>query len=344
MLKTKNLIILAALLVVLAGINFMQKSSHQKSTSGSSAETVIPGTFAKENLGKITLGFGPDSEQVVLVSSPGGWLVETAFNYPANEERIDTLLRNFSSLTGEFRSDNESVLDQYGLDQGQSIKVRAYDKQGNEAMAVDVGKTPERFPGHFVRLPDQNKVYLSQKGLLSHLGVYGPPAAPESKHFLDLQVLQEDRLEVDRIVVIDGDTKLDLVKKFAVEPVAEDAPEGSEPTVDRMTWEWQRAGSNLALAKTKVDALLGAVVNIRATDVADPGAPPSDYGLGSPVRQVTLHLQGGTTRVLEFGAERPAEGSRQAGTYFRSEGQDGVWLVSDYTTRNIFKTIEELQP
>ena len=265
MLKTKNLVILAVILVVLAGINFLQKANHRKSTSGSAVETLLDGEFKKEDLGRITLGFGPDKEIVVLSSSPEGWLVETAFNTPASEQRIDTLLRNLSNLGGEYRSDKESVLAEYLLDEDSSVKIRAFDKTGQQILALDVGKSPERFPGHFVRLPDRNAVYLSQKGVLGNLGIYGPPAAPASKYFLDLQAVKEDRLDVDRIVLQDDGTTIDLVKEFAEEPVPEDAPEGTEPEIDRMTWEWKLKGkTGTTLAKTKVDAVLGAVVSIRA--------------------------------------------------------------------------------
>ena len=345
MLKTKNLVILAVVLVALAGISFLQKSSHEKSTSGSAVSVVLEGDFLKADLGRITLGFGSDAELVALSTSPAGWLVDTAFNSPADEDRIDTLLRNISNLSGEFRSDKASVLGKYGLDEASSVKIRAYDKSGAQVLGLDVGKTPERFPGHFVRLPDQDAVYLSQKGVLSHLGIYGPPAAPTSKHFLNLQAVKEDRLAVDRIILNDGDLTIDLVKEFAVEPVPEGAPEGSEPTVDRMTWEWKlNQDSDTALAKTKVDGLLGALVSVRATDVADPQAPASSYGLDAPLRSATLYLQDGTQRLVEFGSTREAEGDQTAGTFMRVQGETNIWIVTDYTTRNIFKTVEEMAP
>lgn len=345
MLKTRNLVILAVILVILAGIRFMQKSSHQKSISGSAQEVILAGEFKKEDLGRITLGLGTDEEIVILSTSPTGWLVDTAFNTPASDQRIDALLRSLSNLAGEYRSDKAEVLGQYGLAEGAAVKIKGYDKQGQEVLAVDIGKTPERFPGQFVRLPGQNKVYLTQKGVLGNLGIYGEPQAPTSKHFLELQALKEDRLDVDRILLSDGTSTLDLRKEFALEALPEDAPEGTEPEVDRLTWEWQLGDDPAtALAKTKVDAVLGAAVSIRAIDVADPAASLADYGLDNPTRKVTLQLQDGTTRELAFGASRPAEGAQQAGTYLKIEGKDQIWVVTDYTLKNLFKTLEDLQP
>ncbi len=345
MLKTRNLVILAVILVILAGINFWQKSSHRASTSGSALEVVLDQEFTRDNLGKITLGFADNPEAVVMTTSPAGWLVDTAFDTPASEQRLDTLLRGLSNLTGEFRSDKAGVLDQYGLDSAGAVKVRGYDPQGQEVLALDIGKTPERFPGQFVSLPGQDKVWLTQKSILGNLGIYGAPEAPQSKYFLELQAVKEDRLDVDRLVLRDGEVTLDLVKEFAVEEVPEGAPEGTTPEVDRLTWEWRLEGApGTALAKTKVDAVLGAAVSIRATDVADPSVSLDQYGLDQPVRTVTLHLQDGTTRELLFGSTREAAEGQQAGTYLRLEGSPRIWLVTDYTTRNLFKALTDLQP
>ena len=59
----------------------------------------------------------------------------------------------------------------------------------------------------------------------------------------------------------------------------------------------------------------------------------------------------GTSRItpvsrysIPIGAARPAEGTTSAGTYMRLQGESGVWVVTDYTTRNIFKKVEDLVP
>ena len=80
------------------------------------------------------------------------------------------------------------------------------------------------------------------------------------------------------------------------------------------------------------------------SEVADPEIPASDYGLAPPVRTATLYRQDGTLLVLEFGDSRPAEDGQTAGTYMRLHGHPTIWLVTDYTTGNIFKTVEDLAP
>ena len=349
MIKNRNILILAGVLVLLLGISLVQKTDHDMSTGRSSTVKVVEGAVTADQLDRLTLGQGEDEEAVVLLSTPTGWVIASAWDAPANKQRLDTLLRNVSDLSGEFRSDNESVLADYGLSDEGSVKIRAYDKEGNLALAVDIGGKPERFPGNFVKRPGSSAVYLSQVNLLSKLGLYDGPAVPGNLHFLDLQVVQEDRLAVDRITLDDSGRILELVKEFAEEkPVAgqETADGDDEPAgLDRTTWEWKlTAPRSEALAKTKADGVLGALVSIRATDVDDPAGDLAAYGLAEPSRTATMTRQDGTEMTLEFGNTREAEGDLKAGAWMKVRGKSTVWVVSEYTVNNIFKSVEDLLP
>jgi hypothetical protein len=286
---------------------------------------------------------------VVLLSTPTGWVVASAWDAPVSTQRLEALLRNMSDLSGEFRSDNESVLADYGLADEDAVKVRAFDKEGNLALAVDIGGQPERFPGNFIKRPGSSAVYLSQVNLLSQLGLYDGPAEPGNRHFLELQAVKEDRLAVDRITLNDGGQVLDLVKEFAQEKPAEGqetAGDEDEPAgLDRTTWEWKlTAPRSKALAKTKADGVLGSLVSIRATDVDDPSGDLAAFGLDDPFRTATMVRQDGTEMTLEFGDTREAEGDLQAGVWMKVRGEPTVWIVSEYTVNNIFKTVEDLLP
>ena len=349
MIKNRNILILAAVLLVLLGISLVQKAGHKKSTGRSSTVKVVEGAVTADQLDRITLGFGEDEEAVVLLSEPTGWVVASAWNTPASKQRLDTLLRNVSDLSGEFRSDNESVLADYGLADEGSVKVRAYDKEGNLALAVDIGGKPERFPGNFVKRPGSSAVYLSQVNLLSQLGLYDGPAVPGNRHFLDLQAVREDRLAVDSITLDDDGRILELIKEFAEEkPVEgqETADGENEPAgLDRTTWEWKlTAPQPQAPAKTKADGVLGSLVSIRALDVDDPAGDPATYGLAEPARTATMVRQDGTEMTLEFGNTREAEGDLQAGAWMKVRGKPTVWVVAEYTVNNIFKSVEDLLP
>ncbi len=344
MIKTRNLVILAAVLVVLIGINMLQKSSHRKETTASATEVVLDGQYSKDNIGRITLGHGGGEPQVVLENGPEGWILASRHGARASDQRVAALLRNLSGVAGELRSDSDGVLGDYGLKDDQAVVVHGYDKSGQEAFALMLGNTPQGFPGQFVRVPGSNEVYVSQKGLLSHMGIYGAPAAPTARHFLELQAVKEDRQTIDGLVITDGDRVLDLDRKFGVIEPAEGSPEGTEPTEDRSVWEWQLDGKPATeLAKTKLDGVLGAAVSIRATDVADPTLDPLAYGLDHPTRTVVLKRQDGSELLLEFGAAREKTDDDPAGIYLRVGGGETVWVVTEYTVKNIFKSPDELK-
>ena len=105
MFKNRNILILVAVLVVLLGINLWQKADHRRSTQQSATEKVVDATFTADQLDRITLGQGLEPEAVDLVATPTGWVLASAWDAPANQQRIDALLRGFNDLSGEFRSD-----------------------------------------------------------------------------------------------------------------------------------------------------------------------------------------------------------------------------------------------
>jgi len=340
MIKSKILVVLGVALAVLLAINLVQRSGHKKATSQSATAVIIPGPIVADDLSRISLGFGDNAETVVLNHQPTGWVIDTAWGAAVDQTRVDALVRNLQGLTGEYRSDNAAVLSDYGLADDNAVHINATNTAGETVIGLKVGRKPERYPGNFVRLSGENSVYVCQKNILGQLGIYGEPEAPKSRYFLDLQAVKEDRLAVDKIV-LKGDQELTLVKKFAVE---EPDSAGAEPTIDRNTWEWELAGhAKAALAKTKVDAVLNSLVVIRAADIVDPDADLASYGLDSPARQASLYLQDGRVVTLNFGGEHTASAGSPAGTFMQVAGQKTVWVVTEYSIKNIFKTESELE-
>ncbi len=354
MMKTKNLVIVVMVVVVLAALSFWQKSNHQESTSRSATEVLIEGPLTLENTGRITLGLGSEEEIVSLRKNPDqSWAVSSAWNAPGDAEKISNLLFNLNGLKGEYRSDNAAVLKDYKLDKDQAVSVRGYGNDGTLAFEIFVGVTPAGSQGSFVRLPSGDRVHLTQKNLLAPLSMYGGPALPANKSFINLKLLATDQSMVNGIVLEDEGQTLELVKVFAEAERAE----GQDPaisTVDRSTWEWKLAQeSGVALAKTKVDAVMNALLGIRAIDVDDPTTGTEAYGLQTASRKATLFFEDGTSQTLVFGAERPADvgidlsgnpaSTLPAGRWLHVGDSDAVWITTDYTVNSIFKKVDDLK-
>jgi hypothetical protein len=345
MLKRKNLIALAVVVVVLAAISVLQRTSHRRATSGSPTAPVLGAQLDQESLRRIEIGYGTVKDAVVLENLPDGWVVRSAWNHPVNQSRIDNLLQDLSSLEGEFRSDSPEVLADYGFTDSTAVTVVAFGSDPQPVFALEVGDKPQRSVGNFVKRPGSSEVFLARKSILSDLGLYNGPGLPESKHFLDLEARKVDRLDVESITLHDGDAVVAMEKVFAPPEPAADDTTGAAPEIDRNTYEWRLVRPvEKAAMKTRCDGVLGAVSTVRAVDIDDPAGDLAAYGLAAPAKRVEVTLQDGTGYALRFGAERPESEGKQKGVYMQVEGEPTVWVVTEYLLKNIFKTQEELLP
>jgi hypothetical protein len=343
MLKRKNLIILAAALAVLIVTSLAQRLSHDKSTSRSSSIVMVAGEFSRDTIGRIVIGRGAQTEAVVLTAAPAGWQVTTAWNAPASTQRVDGLLQALSNLRGEFRSDSKAILADYGFTDSSTVRITGYDPSGAPVFTVEAGEKPRQGTGSFVRRPGAPEVYLVAADLLGAMGAFTAAAGPQSRHFLDLQAFKCEREGVDSITLHDAGSSLALTKTFEVIQPAPGDTTHTAPYTDRASWEW-RVDPRRPVAKTKVDAVLATVTNLRAQDVADPGSPAALYGLDAPTRRAVIKMADGTTATLSFGGARTGSPRQPAGVYCRVEGRPMVWVVAEYQVESIFKKADDLKP
>lgn len=347
MLNRKKLLALAGVLLVLVVVSLVQDRSHEQATSQASSEVLLPGTFAREDLSRVVVAHGGEPA-VELVSGPQHWRLATAWDARASTQRIDTLLRSLSDLRGEFRSDAAEVVPDYGFTDSTTITITGHDPGGGEVFAIEVGDKPAGGQGNFVKRPGASEVFLTQTDLLGNLGLWAGPEEPASRHFLELQALREEKADIDAVTLTTPDGTLRLVKEFAMVEPAPDDTVHTGPYEDRETWEWRLedgSGETLGMAvKTKADAVLNSASNLRAQDVADPGADPAIYGLAPPRRTVTLTHADGTETTIRFGTEREAAGDAPAGLHVQVADDPTVWVLGTFNASNIFKTRDDLLP
>jgi hypothetical protein len=355
MLKTRNLVVLAVVLVVLLAVKLLQDRGHEQATSQSGVTTIVPGPLDLDDLGSIVVGFGTDPEALVLERQPDGWAVVTAWNAAARRSRVEALVESLSGLQGEYRSDSPDVLADYGFTDSTTVSITVRDSDGDQVAEVEIGRKPQGAAGSFVKRPGESTVYLAAAPVLNRLGIFGQePTAPNPRQFLDLEAYKVDRKEIASITLDDADGELVLQKEFPemkAQPAdtataGDEATPAAEPEPDTSVWEWRLGGATGRPAvKTKADGVLGAVATLRAVDVADPGADPATYGLDAPTRRVVIELLDGSEVTLAFGGSREAgEDNLPAGTYLQVDDDPTVWVVSDYVAKNIFKSREDLLP
>ncbi len=128
----------------------------------------------------------------------------TAWNAKASDQRLDALLKVLSRPDRRvpFRPRRASWRTT-AWPKATAVTIRAWNGAGDQVIALDVGNGAGGAQGQFVRRPGENAVYVSGGNVLAALGLYGGPAQPQSRHFLDLQAVQEDKTAVDSITLDD---------------------------------------------------------------------------------------------------------------------------------------------
>ena len=128
--RSKPLIILAVLLVILIGLKLVQNALHRSEVEQTGLELLLADLPLTE-IGRVVLA-GPDGDGVELVRRGDDWIVESSFGHPADASRVEQLTGELDGLQGEFRSEDSSVLAGYGLDDAQAVHLRIFGLDGSE--------------------------------------------------------------------------------------------------------------------------------------------------------------------------------------------------------------------
>ncbi|MCP4547365.1 MAG: DUF4340 domain-containing protein [bacterium] len=325
--KTKPLIIMAAMLLVLFGVKMIQTSQKNDRFREPVLKQMAP-EFSLDQVGSFII-VAPGSEDITIAREGVGWIVVNRFAHKAKADNLDRLVTSLSGLNGEFRSDDPAVLADYNLDESSAITLRVQGLTDESLGELLLGKALANGSGLFVRKPGEDKVYSVPDNILGNLGVWGDDRLPKITFFLDLQALTLDRNEVDAITLEHEGATLELTKVFAPAP-ADTIP------VDRMQYEWYLGDTRLDRAK--VDGIAGALTSIWARDVIDPLA---SYDFNSSDMRAVLRMAGGDRSVVEFG--RLIEGPER-GVALRIMGDGSIYLAQENLPDQVFLDREELLP
>jgi len=315
--KRRNQIVLLVVLVALVGIRWMQHRSHESSLAEPDRETLLPG-FSMDSLSRVELR-GPASDALVLERKGEGWVVASRFDHPAKSSKIDELAGELEGLTGQFRSDREDVLPDYGLADTTAVSLELYSDTGEQKEHLLLGSAQPRGGGLFLCRAGSNRVYASQSRLLSTFGLWGDKRSPDARGFLDMTLWSWDKTKVESFALITPDGRLEFTK------AAPDTTTGQAP--------WLLDGT--AVKSDVVDQVLTTLMNLKGRDLLDPG---EDHGLAEASRRVEIRLEGGESKTLLVGESEEEE---KGDVPIRVEGSNFAYaLYSSYPNR-IFKKRED---
>ncbi|MBT3317081.1 DUF4340 domain-containing protein [bacterium] len=327
----KTIIILLVVLALLVIASLTQKESHRNAVTQKDNAALFATEFDAANISRIVITQGADSTGVVL-DKLEQWVSRSRFGYTADENKIYQLLNMLNGLDGQFRSDKEQVLVDYGLGGSEAVTVSLFDSDFNEVVSLEIGKSPAGGTGHFIRSTTDNKVYLTNIDVLAKMGLVNGPELPNHAFFLDTRIFSTTREDVRAFTLYQGNEIIALEKRYAE----------VDSTIDFSTWDWEITKPEKTMASNAaVDQLLNSLISINAADMADPAIDMEKVGLWKAAKRLEVKLADGSTFELRVGDKWDGDPS---GYYVDNGNPNTRWIIIDIKIDQIFKSLEDLLP
>ncbi len=293
--KTKQLLILGGVLVVLAIVVLALENPFGKSAYDKKVETATPlfPNFDKEQVAKIEI-IASDGT-ATLSKQDGNWVVASMDNYPADSEGVDELL----TKVGEFKntqrvSSNPEKQADFEVDSS-GVEAKLMDATDKVLAHLFVGKTTPGFLSSYVRAADSNDVYVAQ-GYLQSVFNKG------TRTWKDRTIFAFNKGNVTELNISSPEETVEL-------------------RLDTNgTWQMLKPEAS-AVNTNEVDTLLTTFSELKTDDFSEAQDDLAAYGLDTPQSVISAVLNDGTTATLYIGTE--AEGK----LYVKREDKDTIFRL-----------------
>ena len=309
--KTKQLLILLGILVVLVVIVGLVENPFAKSEYAKKVEAATPlfPNFNKESVTKIEIT--ASAETTTLVKENNQWLVASMENYPADAEGVEDVLDKVTELkTTGLVSSNPEKQAQFEVDSS-GAEAKLLDASGNVRAHLFLGKNTPGYLSSYVRAADSNNVYVG-KGNLKATFDKG------TRTWKDRTIFSFNKGDVTHLTIKSEGEEIEL-----------------EMGADS---EWQMTKPEAFAAKqTELDSLLDSLSALDTDDFAAEAGNLSEYELDAPKSSVMAKLNDGTRRLLLIGKE-------ESGEYFvKREDKEPVFMLYTYKINQFLKKSEDLK-
>jgi len=218
--SNKSLTILGILALVLfaaaVGVTLIGKEKPQASVANT---YLIPGLETK-NIAKIVLTTGDNP--VTLQLDGDKFVIAEKSSYPAKLDAIEKLFNDCMGIkVGELITDNADNHADLGVTEDKArTLVRFYDKSDALITGLVLGNSAEDRPGTYIRLMDQNKVYLCERA---------PYIKAGATDYMDQQLTQIERDAIVKVSVTGPDGTYHLTRNDEGKVTLDAVPEGKQP-------------------------------------------------------------------------------------------------------------------
>ena len=309
--KTKQLLILGAIFVVLAIVILLFENPFGQSEYEKKVETATPlfPNFNEEQVMKIEIT--ATDETTTLSKQNDSWVVASMDNYPADGEGVTELLSKVTEFKNTQRvSNNPEKQAEFEVD-STGVEAKLIDANGKMLAHLFVGKTTPGFLSSYVRPADSNDVYIAQ-GYLQSVFDKG------TRTWKDRTIFSFNKGMVTQLNIISPEETLELRL---------DA-EGA----------WQMIKPVAAATKaTEVDALLTAFSELDTDDFAEARDALTEYELDAPQSTISAILNDGTTATLHVGKEEEGK------LYVKRDDKDTVFRLFKSNVDRLIKISDALK-
>ncbi len=309
--KTKQLLILGAIFVVLVIVVLLFDNPFGQSEYEKKVETAMPlfPNFNEEQVVKIEIT--ATGETTTLSKQNDNWVVASMDNYPADGEGVAELLSKVTEFKNTQRvSNNPEKQSEFEVD-STGVEAKLMDASDKVLAHLFVGKTTSGFLSSYVRPADSNDVYVAQGYLQSVFN-------KDTRTWKDRTIFNFNKGIATQLNIISPEETVELRL---------DA-DGA----------WQMLKPIAAAAKTtEVDALLTTFSGLDTDDFAEAKDELAEYGLDTPQSTISAVLNDGTTATLHVGKEEEGK------LYVKRDDKDTVFRLFKSNVDRLMKKSDTLK-
>ncbi|MBN1871284.1 MAG: DUF4340 domain-containing protein [Candidatus Omnitrophica bacterium] len=319
--KTKHVIILAAVLAVLM-LTLLAKKTFRKPEVEVSEYETVNFSFDSSLVSAIEIKNPSSKEPPLRLNRSGSmWTIPLRWDAQAKEYKIKDFMKDINALEGEVRARNKRLFKDFRIEDEEALSITFYCKEDEVLERFFVGLQKPAPGRSFIRREGSDEVILADKDIFTLLGIYGDPYGKEANvtDWLELSFIEIEVDKIEGIKVVSYDQgplrKVDIVKVLDEEK-------------DMKQWISELKETLFPLNARKIRSYLRSLRGLSAEDIANPNG--KGYGFDDPYFKLILTYEEG---YLEY-MVGSTSGEGLTSRYLRTP-EDNVYIIGKSTLDNM---------
>ncbi len=330
------LIVLAVQLVAILVLDNPWSSGYYRDESPNRSESAVFPDFEADTAYSFMIDKGEQSVVLERAADAGNewYVVSGGERFKAETSSVKTLLNSITRLEKmDVVSRNPEKASVYELDEGSAITLGVFDQAGEELVRLLVGKNLGALRGTYVKLPDEDDVYLQQENFRRCCD----KGDDWFSSWRDKTVLSSDSCDVKLIEIRSGEQTV-MMEHRTPETVEDNgAGDGAKPAEG--AW-WLTSPIKGKVMKWKGERMAEVFSSLKAQGFAEAGRNLENVGLADPEAVIVATLlpeSGEKTIRLSLSGEN--EGARYM---IVDDDSSTIYTVANFQFQLFLQKPEEL--